>query len=290
LVNGENIAIDSVFFKTNSSYDLVLITGQQLKSVDVVQVSYSGTSMKSETAVAIAPFTKVRAINDSPLFYQLPGTVQAENYVVNSGLSVETCSDTGGGQDMGFTNTGDYMDYLVYVPYNGTFSFDYRVASPKGGSLDLRLIDNPSKPITLHTVTVPNTGGWQTWRTVSASADLTKGTHTLRIFIRQPEFNINWMKASLITGVINFDENKKIRVYPNPAYDQLNVEAIGLSGNSVIRIISMQGNVLKQLTVSLSANQNIPIDISNLAEGFYILLVENNHETHQSRIVKLNSK
>lgn len=290
LINGEITEIDSIYFAGSSAYDLVFSLNQQLKSVDVIQLTYQGNSMKSESGTQFGAFNKVRAINNSPLYYQLPGTVQAENFIVNNGLSIETCEDTGGGQDMGYTNVGDYLDYLVFVPSNGTFSFDYRVASTKGGSIDLRLIDDPAKPVTLHTVTVPNTGGWQTWKTVSASAGLTKGTHTLRLYIRQPEFNINWFKASLVTGISSLDANKKLLVFPNPANDQINISLDGFSGSYIAKIINLQGNVVKQESVRLNPGMNQLIDISTLADGFYMLSIENGKEKHQSRFVKLGSK
>lgn len=290
LVNGEITEIDSIYFGDSSAYDLVFSLSKLLKSVDVVQLTYQGSTMKSETGGQFAAFTKVRAINNSPLYYQLPGTVQAENFIVNNGLSIEACDDTGGGQDMGYTNVGDYLDYLVFVPSNGTFSFDYRVASTKGGSIDLRLIDDPAKPVTLHTVTVPNTGGWQTWKTVSASADLTKGTHTLRLYIRQPEFNINWFKASLVTGIKSLEGNKNLIVFPNPANDQITISMDGFSGSYIAKIINLQGNVVKQESVRLNPEMNQLIDISSLADGFYMLSIENGKEKHQSRFVKLTGQ
>jgi hypothetical protein len=165
-------------------------------------------------------------------------------------LSAESCTDTGGGQNMGYTNTGDYLDYLIFVPSEGTFSIDYRVASTKGGSIDLRLMDNPAKPAILHTVTIPNTGGWQSWETVSASADLTEGTHTLRIYIRQPEFNINWFKASLVTGFSNLTESANLRVFPNPVTDLISIGNTGLNGSYTAKIINLQGKILKRIPLN----------------------------------------
>ena len=290
LINGEMIEIDSVYFGGSSAFDLVFSLDKQLKSTDVVQLTYLGSSMKSESGRPFATFTKVRTINNSPLYYQLPGTVQAENFIVNNGLSVETCNDAGGGQDMGYTSTGDYLDYLVFVPYNGTFSFDYRVASPNGGSIDLRLIDDPTKPVILHTVTVPNTGGWQSWKTVSASADMTKGTHTIRLYIRQPEFNINWFKASLVTGIDGLEQRQKLLVFPNPANDQISFSTDGPDGIYTAKIYNLQGQVIKQELVHLAPGTNRQIELSNLADGFYMLSVENGNEKHQRRFVKLGCK
>jgi hypothetical protein len=42
------------------------------------------------------------------------------------------------------------------------------------------------------TINVPNTGGWQTWETVTSSDfNLTAGVHTLRLFIESGNFNLN---------------------------------------------------------------------------------------------------
>lgn len=286
-VNGKIVVIESVYFDNNSTYRLILKVGQQLKSTDNILLSYSGNLLKSETETLFPALQKISVINNSPVYLQLPGTVQAENYTTNFGLSPETTTDTGGGQNMGYTNAGDYLDYLVYIPYNATFTFDYRVASTRGGSIELRLVDDPAKPEVINTVTVPNTGGWQNWQTVSASGRLTQGAHTLRLYIKQPEFNINWFKVSFLTGISSIDESRGIEVFPNPAINRLSFTSSGLNGRYDVKIINLQGVVVKQFQAELKSGSVENIDISQFAVGVYIFSIENKSEKYFRQIIKM---
>ena len=286
-VNGKIIGINSVYFANNSTFDLILSVDQQLKSIDNIVLSYNGNTLKTETGVQFGLLQKINVLNNSPVYFQLPGTIQAEDYAFNFGLSPETTTDTGGGQNMGYTNTGDYLDYLVYIPYNGTFTFDYRVASTSGGNIELRLVDDPAKPVVIHSVAVPNTGGWQAWRTISATGKLTQGAHTLRIYIKQPEFNINWFKVSLLTGISEIGNSKGIEVFPNPAIDQLRFKTVGLEGNYQGKIANLQGVVVKQFQAELKSGSIENIDISQLAAGVYIFSIENKTEKYYSQVIKL---
>ena len=286
-INGVITTIDSIYFSTSSTFDLVFNIGQQLKSIDVIQVSYSGNSLKSETGLQFPTFSKIRAINTSPMYYQLPGTVQAENYVVNHGLSAETCTDSGGGQDMGYTDAGDYLDYLVYVPYNGTFLFEYRIASTMGGSIELRIVDNPANPVTIHSVTILNTGGWQNWQIVSATGKLTQGTHTLRVYVKQAQFNINWFKVTLVTGIFSIDDLKRIQVFPNPVSDQIYFIAEGLAGKYDVKITNLQGKVVMQFPLDMSSGKLEQTDLSALPDGFYIFSIDYKSGIYQQKIIKM---
>jgi hypothetical protein len=285
-VNGIAIAIDTLYFDPSSTYKLIIKLNQQLRSVDNIQLSYQGTSLKTETGIAFATFENTRVFNNSPVYTSLPATIQAENYAVNVGLTAEDCTDTGGGKNMGYTNTGDYLDYLVYVPSNGTYSFDFRLASTSGGSIEIRIADNPTSPVIVQTVTVPNTGGWQTWKTVTVSGKLEKGNHTLRLYIKKPEFNINWFKVTLLTGMNNVEKAKELGVYPNPANNQLFYNTLGLKGSYQIKITNLQGVVVKQYSTSTLNGEIQQIDISSLPEGAYLFLLENKSEKYFSRFIK----
>jgi endoglucanase len=288
-VNGKAITIDSVYFDRSSGYSLIVAVNQQLKSVDNILISYQGNSIKSEDGILFGAMTNVKVVNNSPLYNQIPGTIQAENFAVNSGLSAETCSDIGAGQDMGHTNAEDYLDYLIYVPSNGSYSFEYRVASTVGGTIELRLVDNPSTPIVIHAVTVPNTGGWQTWKSVTASGALTAGSHTLRVYVKKAEFNINWFKVALVTGVNELSGSTKIEVFPIPVRDKLTINTEGINGHFVVRLMNTQGIVVKQFRQKFNSGTSEQIDISDCANGFYILNIENLRSKFYINLIKTSN-
>ena len=285
-VNGKAVAIDSVYYDKSSGFGLILALNQQLKSVDNILISYQGNSLKTFEGLLFSTMTNVKVINNSPFYNQIPGTIQAEDYAVNSGLSAETTSDTGAGQNMGYTDAGDYLDFLIYVPSNGTYSFEYRFASTMGGSIDLKLVDDPKKPVAIHTVTVPNTGGWQIWKSVTASGKLTQGSHTLRVFVKQAQFNFNWFKIALVTGINELSGTTKIEVFPNPAQDQISLNTLGIKGNYQVWLINAQGVVVKQFNQDFNSGTIEQIDISDINDGFYILILENLSGKFHCNIIK----
>lgn len=123
----------------------------------------------------------------------IPGKLEAEAFDGQSGTQKEPTSDNGGGQNVGFINNGDYVDYQVNVSSNGTYEVTFRVASDtSGGTITIKNGDQK-----LGSVTINNTGGWQSWQTVSTNVDLSSGDQTLRLEFTGDNgylFNINWME------------------------------------------------------------------------------------------------
>jgi lysophospholipase L1-like esterase len=130
----------------------------------------------------------------------IPGRVQAENYDAQSGVQTEDTSDAGGGLNIGYLDANDWMDYTVTVASAGVYTFNYRVAAAVDNST-LRLMNAST---VLHNVNVPNTGGWQTWTTIAATATLPAGTSTLRLTTATGGFNLNWFEGISVNPVLNF--------------------------------------------------------------------------------------
>jgi endoglucanase len=125
----------------------------------------------------------------------VPGTVQAEGYCQQSGIQLETTTDAGGGQNVGYIDANDWMAYKINVPSTGTYTVSYRVASQNGGG-GIRL-ERLGGGATYGTIAVPSTGGWQTWTTISQNVSLTAGQQDIAIVATSAGFNINWFS---ITG------------------------------------------------------------------------------------------
>ena len=287
-VGSNNLPVSSASYSNDSPGTIVLNIGQMILYGNIVKISYSGTNLKSDDGLVLSPFADILVQNATPFRTTLPGQIEAEQFQVNSGLSAETCTDTGGGQDMGYTDAGDYLDYLVYVPSDADFTFEYRLASTMGGSIELRLVDQPASPVLIHTVTVPNTGGWQTWKSVLASGSLTQGPHVLRVYVKQAQFNFNWLKISFVTGVNSINGTKNLEVFPNPVRDLINLKTEGLSGTFTVNIINQQGEVVKQFPITLGQGSPDQINVSSLPDGFYIFSIENQTEKYHYSIVKLS--
>ena len=116
--------------------------------------------------------------------------IEAENYTLMSGVVKENTSDAGGGQNVGYIDYGDWMDYNVNVSSAGTYAINLRIASPSGGQLQIK----NSAGTVLATVSIPNTGGWQNWQTVSANISLAAGVQTIRVYSTSNGWNFNWLE------------------------------------------------------------------------------------------------
>jgi subtilisin family serine protease len=94
-------------------------------------------------------------------------------------VDIEATGDIGGGYALGYVAASEWLTYSIAVNTAGTYTVQTRVATPIGGGSFHIEIDgvNVSGPMT-----VPNTGGWQTWQTVARTGiPLTAGPHLMRV-------------------------------------------------------------------------------------------------------------
>lgn len=135
----------------------------------------------------------------------IPGTVEAEDYSLMTGVESQVTTDAGGGRNVGWIDPGDWMNYSVTVAASGTYMVNFRVASPAtGAGLQLRKPDGT----VFTSLTIPNTGNYQAWQTVSAKVTLAAGTQTLVVLgTGTASWNLNWIEfvtsnASAIPGKV----------------------------------------------------------------------------------------
>jgi hypothetical protein len=119
------------------------------------------------------------------------GNQYGNDFRTNEDVDTEACTDTGGGYNVGWMAANEWLEYVVTVPAAGTYEIDIRVASnATGGNFHIEFngIDVTGN------LSVPVTGGWQNWTTVSATATLTAGTQIMRFVNADSadEYNINY--------------------------------------------------------------------------------------------------
>ena len=142
----------------------------------------------------------------------VPGTVQAENYDTggqgvaynvssvngsansyrSDGVDLEPTSDTGGGDDVGWTGTGQWFNYTVDVATAGTYTVGLRLAAPNAVTDALHIANSGGTNLS-GDVNVASTGGWQTWATTTATVTLPAGVQTLTIYQDNGGWNINYL-------------------------------------------------------------------------------------------------
>ncbi|MBN2486005.1 MAG: discoidin domain-containing protein [Bacteroidales bacterium] len=209
--------------------------------------------------------------------------VEAESYSAMNGIALETTSDAGGGQNVGWIDAGDWMEYSVNIPSAGTYTISYRVASsPGGGQLILRSGSN-----NLATTNIAATGGWQVWTTLTATANLGAGQQTLRLYAQAGGFNINWFEIS--AGLkeagesLNTESTISFNVFPNPVVDELN-----LLGNMPVRNVSIF-NVAGKLVYNETYNEyltEVTVATGNLESGIYFIRAEGETSAVTRKFIK----
>ncbi len=188
-LNDVDIPIYAVAFEDTI---LSLSMGTPIRFDDEILISYSGTAIESFDAGILEDFTDFHVDNTlaEPDFHIIPGIVEAEDFVTNSGTYPQNTSDESGGKDIGWIDSGDYLDYAVDVEETGLYTIGVRVTTPYSGS---RIIWQNPGPETrnLDTIAIPVTGDWQSWRTVYSIAEFDEGRQYLRMLAKEGGFRVN---------------------------------------------------------------------------------------------------
>ena len=285
----QNIVINSLQFNSSKPRRITLvlntaiqgfsnITGEPTK----ISVSYTGNQLSSLDGNSLSTF-EYRPVKNTISCANncIPGIIQAEDYFNESGIGLESCSDQGGGQNIGYLHPGDYIDYYVNAMYSGSFQVSYRNASNGfNGGLELQLIDSAGNATILNQIDFSSTGGWQTWQTTTASEVfwLDKGIYHVRILITGQEFNLNWFEFNTVVSDEHTPSENNIIVYPNPTDGKLIVSSI----NNLpleIKIHDLSGRLV------MTAHESIS-DISMLKTGIYLLNISFGNVTYQQKIIK----
>jgi chitinase len=82
----------------------------------------------------------------------------------------------------------------VNIPVAGTYTVQYRVASLNGGGV-LQLENAGGSPV-YGSLSVPGTGGWQNWTTISHRVQLPAGQQQIAVKALAGGWNINWLKIT----------------------------------------------------------------------------------------------
>jgi hypothetical protein len=223
--------------------------------------SYTFTVKAKDAAGNTSPASNAVVVATSAA--SAPFRVEAENFISMKGISTEPCSDAGGGLNVTSIDSRDYMDYAINIPVAGSYRIDFRVASTvTTGKLEFR-----KNQTILATVLIPNTGGVQTWQTVSSNVTLAAGTQTFRVFAKNGTFKLNYMDfaagASLMIASVGerevLSENGEISTYPNPASNYLTIKTEDGEKIIDVEIVNAQGE-FRKLRVESSSIQISTVD------------------------------
>lgn len=193
-------AIASVAFQ-NPDGSIALIAYNNTSASQSFQVQWGGTQAFSYTlpALAAATFTWSGTQSGTPAV-AATAQIQGSSYAQENGLQTEETGDASGDYDLGYLTTGSYVNFqnIDFGTSGSVSTVKVRTASDgNGGTATFYLDSMTSSPIA--TVSLPVTGGWQTWQTVSGSVSNVSGVHNLYVVFTgggstDSISNVNWFQ------------------------------------------------------------------------------------------------
>jgi len=197
---------------TTVTIPVTLASGAQQMTI---MFDAAGVNFRYAKAVANTTITPATAPPPPPSTgayksMSLPGKVEAEDFdnggegvgyhdtsAGNNGsayratdVDIESASE--GSYDIGWTAAGEWLNYTVNVASAGAYTAQLRVASASGGQLHIGF-NGPSSVWT--SVTVPSTGGWQSWATVSVPVNLGAGAQKMTVLFDNGGVNFNYVNV-----------------------------------------------------------------------------------------------
>ncbi len=193
-------------------------TGGSINGSGLYTGSTAGTFTVTASSGSVSGSSDI-TVNTVSNAWTLPGRIEAENFngggegigyhdltSGNTGgafrlgedVDIEATGDSDGLYNVGWIDAGEWIEFDINATASsGEYELDFRLASPSGaGSLHVE-IDGVN--IT-GTVNAPNTGGWQSYATVSVPASISPGSHSLRIVFESAGLNINYLEGREVAG------------------------------------------------------------------------------------------
>jgi hypothetical protein len=162
-------------------------------------VATDNSGLTASTSATISVTSPAAATPFGGTALVIPAVVQAENFdnggegiayhdrsPRNTGgvyrdTDVDIQTDGGGGYSVGWIDPGEWLQYTIDVSRTATYALNMRVASAgPGGTFHIEVSSSSAK-LTFGPISIPDTGGWQNWNTVSAKLTLAAGRQTIRI-------------------------------------------------------------------------------------------------------------
>jgi len=214
----------------------------------------------------------------------------------NDGVDIESCNDLpSNGYDVGWINSGEWLKFTVNVSKSGTYSVDLRYASNQsGGKLVMNLDGSLISPYPY--ISIPVTGGWQTWQTLTLqNIQIPAGIHTMQVQFLSGGFNLNYMLFSFVTSTggektkdYSFHLNQN---YPNPFNPSTEIKySISEKGFVSLKIFNILGVEITTLVneTKSAGEYSVNFNADKLPAGvyFYSITAGRNNDVKKMILLK----
>ena len=194
------------------------------------------------------------------------------DYRKDTGVDLYKIAD---GVALGYTQTGEWLEYTVEVKADGDYSIEASVAAGNSTSAFKLYIDE--KFIT-DEVSVPQTADnkWDTYKTIDVKdkVALKAGKHVLKLEITANYANIDWIQFSQLGEVLPYEGIAKVR------YDATETE-------SNFSVYNMQGQKLGTFTAKgmVAAMNFVKSDAKFRKQSQGVFFIRKNGETLIKKVV-----
>lgn len=274
-VNGQEVPLLALESDSTQPRRLILSAEVTFKGADEIRLSYSGNQIQAADGTFLTAFTNEPVSNTLVFVHTIPGRIQAEAFDKQSGIQLEQTSDAGGGQNVGYLDPGDWMEYEVNILEAGLYRVDFRTAALSAtGGLELQLKNKSGAVAFQDAVSFSPTGGWQNWQTNSSMVNLPAGRFTLRLSITSAPFNLNWLDFNMLTTGRNEvnEEWQTPTLFPNPTTGTVFIH-IGQNTPKRIRvqISTINGQLIRELIAECDGFHSESLQLEDLPDGMYIV-------------------
>ncbi|MFF0345142.1 carbohydrate-binding protein [Kribbella sp. NPDC004875] len=128
--------------------------------------------------------------------------VEAESYVAQHGWTdggsnfIESNPAASGGKNVGWTAAGNWLQYRVDVTQAGIYDLELRVANGTGASAPDAISIRDASGGVLSKTTVPDTGGWGAYRSISTQLTLPAGDQLITVYCETGGFNLDYLRLT----------------------------------------------------------------------------------------------
>jgi endoglucanase len=283
-VDNESRTIESVAIDATNDRVITLNLEAYIFYQDDIKVNYNGTTISSTYNDALNMFQDVPVDNNLITRLLLPGKIESEDFENQKGLQLENTTDTGLGENIGYTDAEDYAEYLIYISEDGNYNLNVRTAAQSdSGKIEFEL-SNKGITQSVSIVDLPVTGGWQSWETTTVKTTLTAGIYTLRMKVLESGFNMNWFAFEFTSSLSVKDTlAASVKVFPNPFSDSFNLKLSNQQILKSLRFVDISGRLINKIKPNLLTNV---YNLSNLKAGIYFLIIETDQGFFQQKIIK----
>jgi uncharacterized repeat protein (TIGR02059 family) len=279
-INGKSVT-SSAYVVLNNTIQLTL--SKCVHYGDSLKVSYTPKGIIAADKGLLDGFNNLLVVNQisAPVWVPMPGKIEAENFNFKSGMQAETTNDVGGGQDLCNIADGNWAEYAIENNTSNTaYQIYFRVASPNTGGSITFYVDDKSAG----SVSVPNTGDWQVYQSVSRFVSIATGKHYLKVVASKSGFNFNYMDIQSKQTGIEKVSNANLKVYPNPVSNELVISSTDFQ-HKKIEILDVTGKLVSSVATAGEPVLRLPV---HLLDGIYFVKISNKIQYQLEKFIVIN--